>query len=89
MNIQGTLPAAAPRLPTLRRVCHYCGPNLPTNCLIKLQFQYRLCMRTRISHQPLMPGFRYQVSRLVKLALGDCLYCFWSNQLLSIRLHRW
>ena len=46
-------------------------------------------MRTRISHQPPMAGFCYQVSRLVKLALGDCLYCFWRNQLLSIRLHRW
>ena len=46
-------------------------------------------MRTRISHQPIVPGFRCQACRLIKLKLGDCLYCFWSNQLLCIYLHRW
>ncbi len=43
-------------------------------------------MRTRISHQPIVPGLRFEVCRLVKLKLGDCLYCFWSNQQLCIRL---
>ena len=46
-------------------------------------------MRTRISHQPIGSGFCCQVCRLVKLQFGDCLYCFWSNQLLGICLHRW
>ena len=66
-------------------------PGLPTQCLIKLQFRYRLCirMRTRISHQPIVSCFSCQVCRLVKLNFGDCLYCFWSNQLLCIHLHRW
>ena len=61
--------------------------------LIKLQFRDRLCILTGTGtdtgHQPIMPGFRCQVCRLVKLKLGDCLYCFWSNQLLCIYLHRW
>ena len=46
-------------------------------------------MRTRISHQPIMPGFCFDVGRLVKLQFGDCLYCFSSNQLLCIHLPRW
>ncbi len=46
-------------------------------------------MRTRISLQPIVHGFCCQVCRPVKLKLGDCLYCFWSNQLLGIFLHRW
>ncbi len=46
-------------------------------------------MRTRISHQPIVPSLRFEVCRLVKLKPGDGLYCFWSNQLLCIRLHRW
>ena len=46
-------------------------------------------MRTRISHQPIVLGVRCQVCRLVKLRFGDCLYCFWSNQLLYIYLYRW
>ena len=41
-------------------------------------------------HQP--PTYhavlRFEVCRLVKLQFGNCLYCFWSNQLLCIRLHR-
>ena len=41
-------------------------------------------------HQP--PTYRVQLPlrgvQLFKLKLGDCLYCFWSNQLLCIRLHR-
>ncbi len=49
----------------------------------------RMRMRFRISHQPIMPGFRCQVCRQVKLQFGNCLYCFWSNQLLCIYLHGW
>ncbi len=58
LNIQCTLPAAAPRLPTLRRVCHYCSAGLPSQCLIKLQFQDRLCIRIRRGHPLIMSGFR-------------------------------
>ena len=47
LNIQGTLPAAAPRLPTLRRVCHYCSAGLPTQRLIKLKFWDWLCIPMR------------------------------------------
>ncbi len=89
LAIQCALQAARPRLLTLRRLCHYCSAELPTHRLIKLQFRDRLCMRTSISHQPIMPGFRCQVCRLIKLKFGDSLYCFWSSQLLCIRLHRW
>ncbi len=74
---------------TLRRVCHYCSADLPTHCLIKLQFRDRLRIRTHRGRPLIIPGFCCQVCRLVKLKLGDCLYCFWSNQLLCIRLHRW
>ena len=75
---------AAPRVPLLQR-------RITIQRLIKLQLRDRLCIRTRtrISHQPIVPGFRCQVCRLVKLNFGDCLYCLWSNQLLCIRLHRW
>ena len=69
----------------LRRVCHYCSAGLPSQRLIKLQFRDRI----RTGHQPIMPGLRFEVCHLVKLKLGDCLYCFWSNHLLCIRLHRW
>ena len=72
LNIQCALPAAARRLPMQRCVCHYCSAELPTQSLIKLEFRDRLCirmrMRTRINHQPIMPGC--QVCRLVKLQLG-------------------
>jgi hypothetical protein len=47
LNLQCALPAATPRLPKLRRVCHYCSAGLPTYCLIKLQFRDWLCIRTR------------------------------------------
>ena len=61
LNIQGAPPAAGPRLLTLRRVCHSYSAELPTQRLIKLQFRDWLCirMRTRISHQPIVSGFRY------------------------------
>ncbi len=52
----------------LRRVCHYCSARLPSQRLIKLQFRDRLRMRmrTRISHQPIVPGFRWQACRLAR-----------------------
>ncbi len=76
LNIQCALAAAAPRVPMLHRPCHSLGAGLPTQCLIKLQLRDRLCirMRTRISHQPIVPGFRCQVCRLVKINFGNCLY---------------
>ncbi len=74
--IQRAPPVAGPRLPKLRRVCHFCGAELPAQRLIKLQIRNRLCIRTRISHQSIMAGFRFEVCRLVKLQPGDCLYCF-------------
>ena len=89
LNIQCALPAATPRLLTLRRVCHYYSAELPTHCLIKLQLRDRFCIRTHRGRPLIIPGFRCKVCRLVKLKLGDCLYCFWSDQLLCIRLHRW
>jgi len=46
-NVQCALPAATPRLPNLRRVCHSSSAGLPTYCLIKLQFRDWLCIRTR------------------------------------------
>ncbi len=46
-------------------------------------------MRIRSGRPLIMPGFRFEVCRLVKLQSGDCLYCFWSNQPLCIYLHRW
>ncbi len=36
-----------------------------------------------------MSVFPYQVYHLVKLKFRDCLYRFWTNQLLYIYLHRW
>ena len=67
LNTQCAPQAAAPRLPMLRRTYHYSSAGLPTQCLIKLQLRDRLCMRTRISHRPIVFGFRCQVCRLVKL----------------------
>ena len=57
LNIQGALPAATPRLLTLRRVCHYYRAGLPAQRLIKLQFQDRLCIRIRRGHPLIMSGF--------------------------------
>ncbi len=55
-----TLPQYGPHLPKLRRVYHFCSAELPTQRLIELQLRDRLCIRmcTRISHQPITPGFR-------------------------------
>lgn len=60
----------------LRRLCHSYSAELPTQRLIKVQFRDRLCIPTRIAHQPILPGFRCQICRLVKLKFGDCLYYF-------------
>ena len=57
LNIQCTLPAATPRLLTLRRVCHYYSAELPTRCLIKLQFRDRLRIRTHRGRPLIIPGF--------------------------------
>ena len=73
---------AAPRVPFLQR-------RITNPCLIKLQFRDRLCIHIHRGRPLIIPGFCCQVCRLVKPKLGDCLYCFWSNQLLCIRLHRW
>ena len=57
--------------------------GLPPQCLVKLQFRYRLCIDTRIVQQPIMPSFRCQVCRLVKLKSRDCLkHRFRSSKLL-------
>ncbi len=77
LNIQSALPAATPRLLTLRRVCHSYSAGLPSQRPIKLKFRDRLCIRmrtrTRMSHQPIVSCFRCQVCRLVKLQFADCL----------------
>ncbi len=62
-----TTPAPDPHQPTLRRMCHSCSAGLPPQCLVELQFRDRLCIGTHIVQQPIMPGFRSQVCRLVKL----------------------
>ena len=68
-----TKPAPDPHLSTLRRMCDLYSAGLPPHCLVKLQFRYRLCIHTRIVPQPIMPGFRSPVRRLVKLKFRDCL----------------
>ena len=70
-------------------MCHLYIAGLQPQCLVELQFQDRLCIDTRTVQQPIMPGFRSQDCRLVELQFGDCLYRFWTHQLLCIRLHRW
>ena len=76
LAIQCALPAAAPRLPKLRCVCHSCSAELPTQCLIKLQLRDRLCIRIHKGRPLIIPGFRCQVCRLVKLQFADCLTAF-------------
>ncbi len=46
LDIQCALPAAAPRLPTLRRVCQYYSAELPSRRLIKLQCCNTIRIRT-------------------------------------------
>ena len=68
-----TKPASDPHQSTLRRMCHLYSAGLLPQGLVKLQFRDRLCIDTRIVPQPIMPGFRSLVRRLVKLKLRDCL----------------
>ncbi len=68
-----TTPVPDPHQPTLRRMCHLYSAGLPPQCLVELQFRDRLCIDTRIVPQPIMPGFRSLVCRLVKLKFRDCL----------------
>ncbi len=51
-----TKPAPDPHQPTLRRMCHLYSAGLPPQCLVKLQFRYRLCIDTRIVQQSLTPS---------------------------------
>ncbi len=60
-----TTPVPDPHQCTLRRMCHLYSAGLPPQCLVELQFRDWLCIDTRIVQQPLMPGFRSQVWRLV------------------------
>ena len=46
-----TTPAPDPHLPTLRRMCHLYSAGLPPQCLVKLQFQHRLCAQVRMLDQ--------------------------------------
>ena len=79
-----TKPAPGPHQSTLRRMCHLYSAGLPPQCLVELQFRDRLCIDTRIVQQPIMPGFRSQVCRLVKLKFRDCLkHRFRSSKLLT------
>jgi len=71
IRIWQTTPLTAPRqrlIHTNPRSAAYdiYSAGLPPQCLVKLQFRYRLCIDTRIVQQPIMPGFRSQVCRLVK-----------------------
>ena len=54
-------------------MCHFYIAGLPPQFLVELQFWDRLCIETRIVQQPIMPSFRCQDCRLVKLNLRDCL----------------
>ena len=82
-----TTPVPDPHQSTLRRMCHLHSAGLPPQCLVQLQFPDRLCIDTRNVQQPIMPGFRSQICRLVKLKFRDCLkHCFRSSQPLR-KLH--
>ena len=85
-----TKPAPDPHQSALRHLCHFYSAGLPPQCLVELQFRDRLCIDTRIVQQPIMPGFRSQVCRLVKLKFRDCLkHRFRSSQLLpNLHLQR-
>ena len=66
-----TTPVPDPHQSTLRRMCHLFSAGLPPQCLVELQFRDQLCIDTCIVQQPIMPGFRSQVCRLVKLKFRD------------------
>ncbi len=53
-------------------MCLLYSAGLPPQCLVELQFRDRLCIDTLIVQQPIMPGFRSKVHRLVKLKFRDC-----------------
>ena len=68
-------------------MCHLFSAGLPPHCLVELQFHELLSIDTRIVQEPIMPGFRSQVCRLVKLKYRDCLkHRFRSSQSLR-KLH--
>jgi len=71
-------------------MCHLRRADLQPQGLVKLQCRDWLCIDTRIVQQSLMPGFRCQVCRLVKLKLMDCLkHRFRGRQLLpNLHLQR-
>ena len=68
-----TTPVPDPHQSTLRRMYHLYSAGLPPQCLVEFQIRERLCIDTRIVQQSLMPAFRSQVRRLVKLKFRDCL----------------
>ena len=72
-NTHRTTPAPDPHQSTLRRMCHLYSAGLPPQCLVELKLRDQLCIDTRIVQQLIMPGFRSQVCRLVKLKFRDCL----------------
>ena len=62
-----TRPVPDPRQSARRRIYHLYSAGLPPQCMVELQFRNRLCIDTRIVQRPIMPGFRSQVRRLLKL----------------------
>ena len=66
-----TTPAPDPHQSALRRMCHLYSAALPPQCLVELQFRDRLCIGTHIVQQPIIPGFRCQAIRLLKLQFRD------------------
>jgi len=86
-TIHRTTPAPDPHQSTLHRMCHFYSAGLPPQCLVVLQFRDRLCIDTCIVQQPIMPSFRSQVSRLVKLNLRDCFKHRYRSNLLLPNLH--
>ena len=66
-----TTPAPGPHQSTLHRMCHLYSAGLLPQCLVEIQFQDWLCIDTRIVQQPIIPGFRSQVCRLVTLKFRD------------------
>ena len=66
-----TTPVPNPHQSARRRMCHLYSAGLPPQCLVKLQFRFRLSSDTRIVQQPIVPSFRSQVCRLVKFKFKD------------------
>ena len=71
-----------------RKLHNFCKPaSAVVNIQCTLQAaRPRLLTLRRVCHSY---SAELPTHRLVKLKLGDCLYCFWSNQLLCIYLYRW